>query len=240
MALGPGVLRLGVTAILSGYWALLEGRAPVVLVGGGDSQVDLGSARDRLRMGAQGAPGEASAALLMEPLDTAWERAPSIYALEPEPPGARPGETVEVLRSIRLNWEIVVLQMDLLRPLLCDRSATWRGIGCCEWVVRGQVCLGFVFVVPARANVLQASKSSTGVRRIGCQVETVCDASTFFELGTGGFGSVFLAKVEHADGFSRLVAVKLLKNQWIDSKEIASRMRDEARLLGLLRHRKYR
>ena len=57
------------------------------------------------------------------------------------------------------------------------------------------------------------------------------------ELGTGGFGSVFLAKVEHADGFSRLVAVKLLKNQWIDSKEIASRMRDEARLLGLLRHR---
>ena len=57
------------------------------------------------------------------------------------------------------------------------------------------------------------------------------------ELGSGGFGSVFLAKVEHADGFSRLVAVKILKNQWTDSKEIASRMRDEARLLGLLRHR---
>ena len=57
------------------------------------------------------------------------------------------------------------------------------------------------------------------------------------ELGSGGFGSVFLAKVEHADGFSRLVAVKILKNQWTDSEEIASRMRDEARLLGLLRHR---
>jgi tRNA A-37 threonylcarbamoyl transferase component Bud32 len=43
--------------------------------------------------------------------------------------------------------------------------------------------------------------------------------------------------VTHADGFSRLVAVKLLKSQWSDSEEVARRMRDEARLLGLLRHR---
>ena len=33
------------------------------------------------------------------------------------------------------------------------------------------------------------------------------------EIATGGFGSVFLTKVTHADGFSRLVAVKLLKSQ---------------------------
>ena len=57
------------------------------------------------------------------------------------------------------------------------------------------------------------------------------------EIASGGFGSVYLTKVMHADGFSRLVAVKLLKAQWSDSDEVARRMRDEARLLGLLRHR---
>jgi len=57
------------------------------------------------------------------------------------------------------------------------------------------------------------------------------------EIASGGFGSVFLAKVMHADGFSRLVAVKVLKSQWSDNAEVTGRMRDEARLLGLLRHR---
>ncbi|MDP6934072.1 MAG: protein kinase [Myxococcota bacterium] len=56
------------------------------------------------------------------------------------------------------------------------------------------------------------------------------------EIATGGFGTVYLAKVMHPDGFSRLVAVKLLKAQWSDSEEVARRTRDEARLLGLLRH----
>ena len=57
------------------------------------------------------------------------------------------------------------------------------------------------------------------------------------EIASGGFGTVHLVKVMHADGFSRLVAVKLLKTQWSDTDEVARRMRDEARLLGLLRHR---
>ncbi len=57
------------------------------------------------------------------------------------------------------------------------------------------------------------------------------------EIASGGFGTVYLTKVMHADGFSRLVAVKLLKSQWTDTDEVARRMRDEARLLGLLRHR---
>ncbi len=57
------------------------------------------------------------------------------------------------------------------------------------------------------------------------------------EIASGGFGSVFLAKVMHADGFSRLVAIKLLHRRWSENKEIAQRMRDEARLLGWLRHR---
>ena len=57
------------------------------------------------------------------------------------------------------------------------------------------------------------------------------------EIASGGFGTVYLAKVMHADGFSRLVAVKLLKAHWTDSEDVARRIRDEARLLGLLRHR---
>ena len=46
-----------------------------------------------------------------------------------------------------------------------------------------------------------------------------------------------LAKLIQADEFSRLVAVKLLHTQWSEDGEIASRMRDEARLLGRLRHK---
>jgi serine/threonine-protein kinase len=57
------------------------------------------------------------------------------------------------------------------------------------------------------------------------------------EIASGGFGSVYLAKVIHGDGFSRLVAVKLLHPKWSENEEIASRMRDEARLLGWLRHK---
>jgi serine/threonine-protein kinase len=57
------------------------------------------------------------------------------------------------------------------------------------------------------------------------------------EIASGGFGSVFLSKVMHADGFSRLVAIKLLHRKWSENQEIAQRMRDEARLLGWLRHR---
>jgi serine/threonine-protein kinase len=57
------------------------------------------------------------------------------------------------------------------------------------------------------------------------------------EIASGGFGSVFLAKVIHGDGFSRLAAIKLLHPKWSENEEIASRMRDEARLLGWLRHK---
>lgn len=56
-------------------------------------------------------------------------------------------------------------------------------------------------------------------------------------IASGGFGSVYLAKELHADGFARVVAVKLLHPKWSENEEIASRMRDEARLLGQLRHR---
>jgi serine/threonine protein kinase len=48
---------------------------------------------------------------------------------------------------------------------------------------------------------------------------------------------VYLAKVMHADGFSRIAAIKLVHQRWGENAEIAQRMRDEARLLGWLRHR---
>ncbi|MBN1334827.1 MAG: serine/threonine protein kinase [Deltaproteobacteria bacterium] len=57
------------------------------------------------------------------------------------------------------------------------------------------------------------------------------------EIASGTFGSVYLAKETHADGFSRIVAVKILHRRWSESEDIARRLRDEARLLGRLRHR---
>ncbi len=57
------------------------------------------------------------------------------------------------------------------------------------------------------------------------------------KLADGGFGSVFLAEMLSGDGFSRVVAVKLLHEKWSEHEEIARRARDEARLLGRLRHR---
>jgi eukaryotic-like serine/threonine-protein kinase len=57
------------------------------------------------------------------------------------------------------------------------------------------------------------------------------------EIAHGGFGTVFLVRLLQPDGFSRVVAVKLLHTQWSENAEVAGRMRDEARLLGLLRHR---
>ncbi|MFZ5478496.1 MAG: serine/threonine-protein kinase, partial [Myxococcota bacterium] len=56
-------------------------------------------------------------------------------------------------------------------------------------------------------------------------------------LGQGTFGSVFLADMESAGGFKRRVALKLLNSSWDPSSDAGRRLRDEARLLGRLRHR---
>lgn len=56
------------------------------------------------------------------------------------------------------------------------------------------------------------------------------------EIAEGGFGKVYLAEQISADGFSRIVAVKLLHAKWSSHDEIVMRTRDEARLLGLIRH----
>jgi predicted Ser/Thr protein kinase len=64
-------------------------------------------------------------------------------------------------------------------------------------------------------------------------------------LGRGGFGSVYKAEKLGEEGFSTIVAIKLLhamgggSNPQIDKarSEAVRRLRDEARLLGLLKHR---
>jgi serine/threonine protein kinase len=56
------------------------------------------------------------------------------------------------------------------------------------------------------------------------------------EIAEGGFGKVYLAEQQSSDGFSRIVAVKLLHAKWSSHDEVVMRTRDEARLLGLIRH----
>lgn len=56
-------------------------------------------------------------------------------------------------------------------------------------------------------------------------------------LGKGGFGRVFLARFHGEAGFQKDVALKFLKPGARDDHQLIARLRDEARLLGLLQHR---
>ena len=53
-------------------------------------------------------------------------------------------------------------------------------------------------------------------------------------IGAGAFGTVYLAELSTDQGFRRQVAVKLVLQDHADKEMFISRMRDEARLLGLL------
>jgi predicted Ser/Thr protein kinase len=53
-------------------------------------------------------------------------------------------------------------------------------------------------------------------------------------IGRGGFGTVYKAEMRGAGGFVKTVALKMLHT---DQRETVARLRDEARMLGLLRHR---
>jgi serine/threonine protein kinase len=55
-------------------------------------------------------------------------------------------------------------------------------------------------------------------------------------ISEGSFGKVYLAEMVTGDNFSTVVAIKLLHGKWLGHEEIVMRSRDEARLLGLLRH----
>ena len=53
-------------------------------------------------------------------------------------------------------------------------------------------------------------------------------------LGSGAMGSVYLAEMVSGHNFRRQIAVKIIKNDAQEAAPFISRMRDEARLLGLL------
>ena len=56
-------------------------------------------------------------------------------------------------------------------------------------------------------------------------------------LGEGAFGAVHLAEVRDAEtDFVQTLAVKWLHPRWSQSAEYTKRLRDEARLLALLKH----
>ncbi|MEE2751513.1 MAG: serine/threonine-protein kinase [Myxococcota bacterium] len=56
-------------------------------------------------------------------------------------------------------------------------------------------------------------------------------------IGKGGFGEVYIAEMSTASGFAKTVAIKLMLQDVEGKADIESRMKDEARMLGMLRHR---
>jgi hypothetical protein len=62
-----GAAEAGAQALRAGLRIVAEGRAPYALVGAASSQVDLASARDRVRLGLDGPPGEAAIFVLIGP-----------------------------------------------------------------------------------------------------------------------------------------------------------------------------
>lgn len=57
-------------------------------------------------------------------------------------------------------------------------------------------------------------------------------------IGEGGMGTVYRARLKGAGDFEKDVALKVLsEREGEDAEDIAQRLRDEARILGLIRHR---
>lgn len=56
-------------------------------------------------------------------------------------------------------------------------------------------------------------------------------------IGQGGFGTVYRAELLGGAGFSKQVALKMLHGKHKRADEILRRLRDEARILGMVRHR---
>ena len=63
----------GVQSVWEGFYSIVEGRSQQVLVGATDSLVDLGQARDMLRLGITFSPGQSAVAFLMESADSALQ-----------------------------------------------------------------------------------------------------------------------------------------------------------------------
>ena len=57
------------------------------------------------------------------------------------------------------------------------------------------------------------------------------------EINSGTFARLYLAETRGSSGLDRIVAVKILREQWGEQPDIVNRTRDEARLLARLRHK---
>ena len=87
---------------------------------------------------------------------------------------------------------------------------------------------------PREETVLGSSAFVPG----GPEVEPQVDRSYRIEglIGSGGFARVYLAEQRGAAGFSKRVAIKLLKIRPDMHPDIEMRLRDEARILARLAH----
>jgi eukaryotic-like serine/threonine-protein kinase len=56
-------------------------------------------------------------------------------------------------------------------------------------------------------------------------------------VGIGGMGTVYRARLQGEGDFAKEVALKVLSRELEEGDDIARRLRDEARILGLIRHR---
>ena len=55
-------------------------------------------------------------------------------------------------------------------------------------------------------------------------------------LGTGGMATVYLGRVVGPGGFERLVAIKMIHEQWAQDPSSVAMFLDEARLAASVRH----
>lgn len=129
----------GVQSVWEGFYSIVEGRSQQVLVGATDSLVDLGQARDMLRLGIAFSPGQSAVAFLMESADSALQnnRTPlvSIKQIFAQPEQSTRGNLTDDglwLAPYIGYCGVALAQLDLLakihRVLSTQETMQWNGL----------------------------------------------------------------------------------------------------------------
>lgn len=135
-----GGAEAGAAALRAAWWAVAEGRCPAAMVGGCDSLVDLGQARDRWRAAADRgddpsqvpAPGEAAACFVIEPLAAARERGAAVLGwVGPTGPAPSPADGADGWSRglVEGVGDVGAASLPLLWVLTLARRATLRASG---------------------------------------------------------------------------------------------------------------